>query len=245
MRHALHARQELQLLERLRRERRRLRRLRGWRQVLSHRLCRRRLRRKLHGHRRVSHVRDRSDDDDDARADAQAQRQALLGWLSDAPLRVVVQQPPSAVVGAMRVEHAGLLRVHPVRPGQARRLPRELRWKLRQVLRGHHGYVPGTYGVWAAGNPQSDHPYRQGRLRAPQGQLQRNRRDLPASEASLAFLGLSATRRQKAATTRSSSRATATTSTSASPVSIRDPHPSSPRPRARGPTLASTLRARA
>ena len=53
-------------------------------------------------------------------------------------------------------------------------------------------------------------------------------------------------RREDSVTTRSSSSpATRTSSRSASPASIRDPPPSSPRPRARGPTLASTLRARA
>ena len=119
----------------------------------------------------------------------------------------------------------------------ARRLPGGPRRQLRQVLRGHHGCLRHRIERFVQ-------TQRQGRLRVPRGQLQQSRRDLPASETSVALLRLSAARRQKAATTRSSSRATPTSSTSASPASIRDPHPSSPRPRARGPTLASTLRAR-
>ena len=190
LRRALH-RQELQLLERLRREERRLRRLRGWRQVLSHRLCRRRLRRELHGHRRVSHVRlpDRSDDDDDARADAQAQRQAQ---------RQAYGQAHDDDDDARAAAGQEVCR------SRARRVPRGLRRQLRQVLRGHH--VPSPYGVWGGWEGhEGDHPHRRGRLRAPRGQLQQNLRNLPASETSVALLRLSAARREEPATTRSSS----------------------------------------
>ena len=90
---------------------------------------------------------------------------------------------------------------------------------------------------------QRQHPPRQ-RLPRPSG-IPVRRRLVRARAARRSRRRFGHARREEAVTTRSSSSpATRTPSTSASPASIRDPHPSSPRPRARGPTLAPTLRAR-
>ena len=85
-------------------------------------------------------------DDDDARAQRQAQRQAYGQAHND---------DDDARQGVCQ---------------DARRLPGGLRWKLRQVLPGHH--VPGLYDIWEGGclGGAPHHPRRQGQLRAPQGQ---------------------------------------------------------------------------